>query len=284
MNDDLKDNNSDKKQISLGFITIPIFKDLLIILLIVVVGWKLLNSQLEINLSNFSFSELLALLLSLFSVALSVAFYFKANETSNQFYNNSYKFTKDMSEILGRIEAGFGEKLRHLDEGYSGIRDKFDRLPTYPDNKIEEIKKEELEVKKKEAEQLKLIENLANRAQLAKGEKEEILKQLADTSKQLEFARSELRHLVNQNRDLTPEEADTKRKLLRYISDMLLKNATPDLDPKSSMSAAKQIFQNMRDDLPIEALDDLKRFNLLDKDSNLSSEAMQKARFYMRRF
>lgn len=72
-------------------------------------AWKLLSAEFKIDLASFSFNDFLALVLALFSVALSVAFYFKANEASNQFYDNTYKFTKEMSEILGRIEAGFGD-------------------------------------------------------------------------------------------------------------------------------------------------------------------------------
>lgn len=278
MNDEL-----DKKPRTLGFITLPILRDVITVLLIIVIGWKLLNSQLQIDLSNFSFSELLALLLSLFSVALSVAFYFKANETSNQFYNNSYKFTKDMSEILGRIEAGFGERLRHLDEGYSGIRDKFDRLSPYSETKKEDIKKEEQEVKKREEEQLALLEDLAKRAKLAEGEKQDIFRQLAEKSEELEHARSELRHLVRSNHELTSDERQLRSKLMRYIADRIVDNAPPDIDPKSSASAIKLIFNNIRDDLPIEAIEDLKRFNFLNKDQNLTGEAIARLRFMMKR-
>lgn len=84
-----------------------------------VVLWKIATADLD--LSQFAFSDLLALLLALFAIGLSVAFYFKAAETSNALYDNSDRFTKQISEILGRIEAGFGERLRPLDEGYSGL-------------------------------------------------------------------------------------------------------------------------------------------------------------------
>jgi len=67
-------------------------------------------------------STLLSLLLALFSVALSALFYFKATDTSNAFYDNTYKFTKEIAELLVKIESGFGEKLRHLDEGYKNTR------------------------------------------------------------------------------------------------------------------------------------------------------------------
>ncbi len=178
-----------KPKISTGFLTLPVLRDVLIVLLIVIVAWKLINSDIQVDLAKFSFSELLAMILALFSIWLSVAFYFKAGETSNQFYDNSYKFTKEMSEVLGRIEAGFGEKLRHLDEGYSGIREKFDRLPHYGASNDAAIKEEEAEVKKREEEKQELLENLAARAQLAEGEKEEIFARLAEKNEELEQAK-----------------------------------------------------------------------------------------------
>src|ERR1051326_1980056 len=52
----------------------------------------LLLHPVPFSLQDLRFSDLLALLLSLFAIALSVAFYFKANETANDFYHNSYQF------------------------------------------------------------------------------------------------------------------------------------------------------------------------------------------------
>ena len=78
---------------------------------------------------QFDFSNLLSLILALFSIALSALFYFKATETSNAFYNNTYKFTNDIAELLARIESGFGERLRHLDEGYNTMCTTMNRLP-----------------------------------------------------------------------------------------------------------------------------------------------------------
>jgi len=105
-----------------SFLTTARVKDILIIALIIIISWKLLNSDITINIKEFGFSDLISLILAIFAMSLSIAFYFKANETSNLFYDNVYKFTKDTSEILGRIEAGFGEKLRHINEGYVGLR------------------------------------------------------------------------------------------------------------------------------------------------------------------
>ena len=203
--------NPDHKSRS-GFLSLPFLRDLLLIALVVVVAWKLLSAEFKIDLASFSFNDFLALVLALFSVALSVAFYFKANEASNQFYDNTYKFTKEMSEILGRIEAGFGERLRHLDEGYSGMRDRLDRLPHYGATPSE-VKKEEEEIKRKEAEQRALIEDLARKAKLAEHEKQALFENLSQKNDELEQARMELRQM-QASRHQSPTDPFQKRAVL----------------------------------------------------------------------
>jgi hypothetical protein len=93
---------------------LAVIRDVLVIAFIILFAWKLLNANISLNLSGFAFSDLLSLLLALFSVWLSVAFYLKASDTSNKFYDNTYRFTSNISELLGRIEERFGERLRHL--------------------------------------------------------------------------------------------------------------------------------------------------------------------------
>lgn len=66
--------------------------------------------------NNFSIESLLSLLLAFFSIFISVFFYFKASDTSNDFYDKSYDIMKDVSVTLGKIEAQFGEKLNNMNE------------------------------------------------------------------------------------------------------------------------------------------------------------------------
>ncbi|HDR2796542.1 TPA: hypothetical protein QCJ95_005279, partial [Enterobacter asburiae] len=110
---------------------------------------------------SFDFIALLSTLLALFSVGLSAIFYFKATETSNDFYNNTFKFTKDIADLLIRIESGFGERLKSLDEGYTSMRS----MITSPKSvnvaqTKEKIELEENELIKIQAERTKLIEEL----------------------------------------------------------------------------------------------------------------------------
>lgn len=58
--------------------------------------------------------SILSMLLAFFSIFISIFFYFKADETSNKFYDSSYEFMKEQSVLLGRIEERFGEKFENL--------------------------------------------------------------------------------------------------------------------------------------------------------------------------
>ncbi|MGY4556823.1 hypothetical protein COL22_02030 [Bacillus thuringiensis] len=75
----------------------------------------LARKLLEMNLS-LGVTDFLSIVLALFSIGLSVAFYFKSTDQSNKFYDDTVKFTKDTSTILGEIKASFGEKLTHLSQ------------------------------------------------------------------------------------------------------------------------------------------------------------------------
>lgn len=79
-----------------------------------VIAYRLLNAHF--NLETFDFSQLISLVLALFSIALSATFYFKATDTSNKFYDRTYTLTKDLFEVLGRIEERFGQMLAHIHE------------------------------------------------------------------------------------------------------------------------------------------------------------------------
>lgn len=91
--------------------------------------------------NQFSFESLLSLLLAFFSIFISIFFYFKADETSNRFYETSYNFMKDVSVTLGKIEERFGEKLNTLN-------DKVSHLAIAKEEKKEELENVEDERKK----------------------------------------------------------------------------------------------------------------------------------------
>ena len=265
-----------------GFLSLPFLRDLLLVAVFIIVFWKVLNADLKVDLASFSFNDLMSLVLALFSVALSVAFYFKATETSNQFYDNTYKFTKEMSEILGRIEAGFGERLRHLDEGYSGVRDRLDKLPPYGATPSD-VKNEEEEIRSKEAEQRGLIEDLARRAKLAEHEKQELFANLKAKSEELEQARSALREM-QASRHATPTTASRMRYVVRYVVGKLKRTLpTEEVDKQPSSLEVRKLFSEKRSEIAEAAISDMRKLGLLDAEDNPTHEALLLLRMEWRR-
>ena len=260
-----------------------LIRDVLLVALLVIVGWKFLNAELKIDLATFSFTDFLALVLALFSVALSVAFYFKATEASNQFYDNTYRFTKEMSEILGRIEAGFGERLRNLDEGYSGMRDRLDKLPPYSGATVSEVKKEEEEIRRKEEEQKALIEELARKAKLAQHEKQALFANLAQKSEELEQARMELRQMRVSRRKVT-EAGTSRRDVLLYVARKIQREIpSEELAEGITSQKVRTLFSAIKPKLAEEALKDMESLDLLEADGELTRDAMLLLRIELKR-
>lgn len=157
-----------------------------------VLSYKVYLTPIELTVD---FPTLLSLLLALFSVALAALFYFKATETSNTFYDNTNNFTKNIAQLLAKMESGFGEKLRNLDEGYSSMRDYLQNSPTI-NSEIsetkEKIKDEKEEIEKVIEERNEIVSNLLDRAQLQEEEKNQILSKLKEKEDELSSSQKEL--------------------------------------------------------------------------------------------
>lgn len=260
-----------------SILTLRNTKDLATLCLIAVVTWKLLDSEVSISIKEFTFTDLLSIFVSFFAIALSIAFYFKATDTSNRFYDNSYKFTKEISEILGRIEAGFGEKLKHIDEGYAGIRDRFDQIPFDANKAKEEIEAEKEEIDKKKKEQNELLENLAKRAQLAETEKQDLFRQMERTSKELDSAKSDLRRMQRNviNHEVSSSSPELKRKVLGYLTDRIQSEIPPGLEEGLTMRMLREVFSNIKDDIHPEAFNDLALTGIIDDEGELTRRGME---------
>lgn len=154
-------------------------------LFIVGILYKVIIFEWKVDPFTFSFSELLSFILTLFTLGISMAFYFKASETSNRFYENTYKFTKDISESIGRMEERFGERLKHMDEGYSKFLDHGFGSLTEIKKKEDEICEEKVEFQKTVEEKDKLINELIKKAKLSGEEKDNFLRRLAEREKDL---------------------------------------------------------------------------------------------------
>lgn len=154
-------------------------------------AYRLIFGDITLDLGAVSMFDILSISVAFFAIAISFAFYFQASNTSNQFYDNTYKFTNEVSEILGRIEGAFGEKLSHLDDSYSRMDKKLDR------NFNPAVAKEQLEQNedKKESsieEQNHLINDLLTRAHVSEKERDEFFEKWKETQERLMRASEEI--------------------------------------------------------------------------------------------
>lgn len=160
---------------------------------------------------------LLSFLLAFFSIGLSVFFYFKANDSANLFYDNTYKFTKETSELLGRIEAGFGEKLTNIQRANTELSNKID----FPKIAEEEIQKQIIENKKEleiiKENNTKSINELLNKTNLVDTEKDRIKEELAIQSRKTEELEQENMILRSKLETYKIEDAPTNSTLLEKL-------------------------------------------------------------------
>lgn len=272
MTQNIKNDNEETKTkenklfVWFKFITGLLFVGLLI--------YKLAGSNLTFDFSKFDFNALLALILSLFAIALSVAFYFKATDTSNLFYDNTYKFTKEISEILGRIEAGFGERLRHLDEGYSGLVNKFDNGSSEQNIKEtkEEIEKEKLKLKQEIQERNNILNSLIEKAQLEQHEKEQIRKELKEKEIEISKQNRELNFLKNrletENDELNVDNLPPS--VLRQFVNFIKHTKEPELILKYPTSMISRKFKFDLNELSKNELFPLMKLSLIHEDGTFT--------------
>ncbi|NOQ23924.1 MAG: hypothetical protein GQ564_01050 [Bacteroidales bacterium] len=265
-----KEPDANKNKVKVGLLSWFLF--IAGILFSVLIAYKLAISNIIFDFSNFDFDTLLSLILALFAISLSVAFYFKANDTSNLFYDNTYKFTKEISEILGRIEAGFGERLRHLDEGYSGLSEKINS-PAGKQNIKEtkaEIEKEKEDLKKEVKARKELIDRLIEQSQLQEDEKKDIKRQLRDREKEIRRKNTEINYLsekIETNKENVEEiHPVIKRALMRKINEL----NDPSFVFKYPTSIISKKLTFSEEETEIRELKYLKHYRIIDEDGTLT--------------
>jgi len=161
------------------------FRWIITILIVIVLCIKFIMLDIDISKIQFSFSDLLSILLAFFAIWISINFYHKNNETANNFYDNTYRFTKDISGTLVRIEERFAEKLESLKEENKSLSGRIDKYYTNGshselDNEKDIKKEKEVEDKlqKELEEQKELVNNFSQKYQVAEADKEQFLREL----------------------------------------------------------------------------------------------------------
>lgn len=262
-NELIKERESWLKIIVIGFfslvIGIPLF-------------WNLINGKITFDFGSLNFESLLTVIISFFAILLSVLFYFKATESSNHFYNNSYTFTKDISETLRGIEAGFGEKLKNIDKGYEDFRRSFENYIS-PTDKLE-IKKEVEEEKKKMKEIITekdtLISELEVKSNLSKQELNKYLKQIKEKELELREKNEQInmiKHHINIENEPTINEHQYYV-LRRYLRMRFLPEINDEIISSSRMLC--RYFQKYSENFDPKFMEDMRSAGFINESNNLT--------------
>lgn len=242
------------------------------LVIIGVLAYKIYLTPIQLTVD---FPTLLSLLLALFSVGLAALFYFKATETSNTFYDSTYNFTKDIAQLLVKIESGFGERLRNLDEGYTSMRDSLQHYNERPHTNVEETKKkiesEKTEMEKVVRERNKIIEKLIEQSNLQQEERSAITEQLSEKEVELSEAQKELSRM---NRRLLMERIEGKRirnlsfdfdaGVIDFTRSHVIRKLGIERILEAPRSYIQKRFDSMASDLPRGYIDDLEREGLFE--------------------
>lgn len=225
------------------------------------------------------FPTLLSLLLALFSVGLAALFYFKATETSNTFYDNTYNFTKDIAQLLAKIESGFGEKLRNLDEGYSSVRD-YIQNSSSSSNDIDDTKQkiagEKQEIEKVVEERNQIVRKLLEQSQLQEEEKEAVALQLAEKEQELEASQKELSRMNKKlfvERMRKREEREIDSGMEEFTKEFIIRELEPDRIVRLPASRIRRMVDDILNKAPHQYIEDLERHGFFD--NGINSEGIQ---------
>ncbi|ACS79378.1 hypothetical protein [Maridesulfovibrio salexigens] len=160
-----------------------------------VCGFKILTVKTDLTVD---FPTLLSLILAFFSILISALFYFKATESSNLFYDNTYKFTKDISQLLAKIESGFGEKLQNINDSNNRMQEQvLEQLLQQQASKSKELGEKEEEVEKNRSERDNLINELTEKAKLSEEEKDEYIAKFNQKDEEVSRLQNEIKKLKN---------------------------------------------------------------------------------------
>ncbi len=168
-----------------------------------------------------------------------------------------------MSTILGRIEAGFGERLKRIDEGYNKLEG------YYIKSRPEEINEQQIqisqqEVKKVEEEKDKIIQGLLQKTKLQTVEKKRIVKSLKIKDEELEKTKREL-IVLQEDFDMSGIESQVLDWFLRHVVD-----ENKILRHTKTNSVFRKEFNNISSSLNPNWIEDLKRLGWLNSKEQLT--------------
>lgn len=244
MLDKLLEIEKEKNKVSIIKIIICLSAGVGVLMIVGLLCYRLIKT-------DFSVESILSTLLAFFSIFIAIFFYFKADETSTNFYKSSYDFMKDVSVTLGKIEERFGEKLNSLD-------DKVSRL-----DRISSEKSEEIQERKDDKD--KIINNLMDKAKLDSSEREKIRKQLEEKDIQIEKLKKEQYDLRKEAESLQLRTVEVKKLEDRWM-------------PSEKLLVS--LLYGERSNISESMVRKLKRLGYIDEEGNINEKKIRNTLYY----
>lgn len=131
--------------------------------------------------NGFSVESLLSTILALFSIVISMLFYFKTDTASSKFYDKVYDFNETQHSLLASINSLFTEKFKNLD-------DRFTRMEAA-----------KIEIKGIEEEKGEIVDKFAKTYKIPDAEKMKLLTELGEKDRAVEKLKNELKVINDLN-------------------------------------------------------------------------------------
>jgi hypothetical protein len=201
-----------------------IIRELAITAVVVIIAYKLLSVNPSFDFTKLSATDLVALILAIFAVGLSAAFYFAASNSSAKFYDNMHKFTKDTSVVLGQLT----EQMKGLDKRQQEVKETFERQYSNNSNgdndSAVEVEAKELKVNEVREDLKNSVEGWLENFQIDAKEKERIKNELAEKEALLSESVTQLSNFKAEIRE------ESARKIRGHIHYKMRKARDRDLD------------------------------------------------------
>lgn len=230
----------EKHKVSPTKITVCIVGGIATIMFVALLCYRLIKT-------DFSFDSILSILLAFFSIFISIFFYFKADETSTNFYNSSYEFMKDISVTLGKIEERFGEKLNSLNDKVSHL------------DRISSEASEEIEDKKDDKDSI--LNDLMDKANLSEEERNKYKKELEEKDNEIEWLR--------RNKFRAEREARVLRRRISEVEDGKNNIRIP-----SKSTLEKLLVTHNTSPFSAAGMQNLRKLGIIDENGDISEETI----------
>lgn len=185
---------------------IRLLREIAFLIILVYLSYSFISGDIGISFGTkaLTASEIISILLAFFAILLSAAFYYMSTQQSNLFYHNVHQFTKDTSEILGRLD----EQVKNIGGKQTELKDTFEKNYAYNNNQNgitqkkeeklnEELEKKEEDLKAKEKNINQKIDSLIEKLE-SDEEKEKLRAELEKERGEIEKLKFEMNQKTNQ--------------------------------------------------------------------------------------